>query len=220
MRRARRPRCCSGIDGLIIALASAERDGTDLAGLALSGPLGVAHLADRDRLEAAVAAGVTADEPCDALRRSTRASRQAGTEFDWLSRDPAEVDAYLADPLCGNKMPLTDRRTPPASSVWPSGARAPRPGQVPDGLPVLLLSGRARSRSAGTTPPRSPRWPTLLRAPGPAGGTAGVPRRPARGLQRDQPRRGHRRSDDLARRAGRERTGGVIRRHWLRRCDC
>jgi alpha-beta hydrolase superfamily lysophospholipase len=128
--------------GSIIALASAERSGADLAGLVLSGPIGVApHLADSvTALEEAVAAGA-GDHALDALGAFNQAFEPARTRYDWLSRDPAEVDAYVADPLCGDEMPLTAAY---AAGVFALAVRAATPDAVaalPAGLPVLLLSG-------------------------------------------------------------------------------
>lgn len=129
--------------GSIIALAAAERDGADLVGLVLSGPLGVApHLTDTvSALEEAVAAGA-GDNALDALGAFNQAFEPARTGFDWLSRDPAEVDAYVADPLCGDRMPLTAAY---AAGVFGMAVRVATPEAVaglPDGLPVLLLSGQ------------------------------------------------------------------------------
>jgi alpha-beta hydrolase superfamily lysophospholipase len=128
--------------GSIIALASAERNGADLAALVLSGPIGVApHLADAvTALEEAVAAGA-ADHALDALGAFNEKFEPARTRYDWLSRDPAEVDKYVVDPLSGDEMPLTVAY---AAGVFALAVRAATPealATLPDGLPVLLLSG-------------------------------------------------------------------------------
>jgi alpha-beta hydrolase superfamily lysophospholipase len=129
--------------GSIVALAAAERNGRDLAGLVLSGPIGVApQLADSvTALEEAVAAGA-ADHALDALGAFNEKFEPARTRYDWLSRDPAEVDKYIADPLSGDDVPLTVAY---AAGVFALAVRAATPeavAELPDGLPVLLLSGQ------------------------------------------------------------------------------
>ena len=57
------------------------------------------------------------------------------TPFDWLSRDPAEVDAYIADPLCGFDL------FPASQRSMAQAAPATVPAAPLAGLPVLLVTG-------------------------------------------------------------------------------
>ncbi|MGR6964943.1 alpha/beta fold hydrolase [Geodermatophilus sp. URMC 61] len=136
--------------GSAVALASAERDGADLAGLVLSGPIGVApHLAEAvPQLEAAVAGGL-GDQPMDALGAFNAPFEPARTPYDWLTRDPAEVDAYLADALCGDDVPPTYRYGAGMFVLVTRGASPEGVAGLPDGLPVLLLA-RQRDPVGGT----------------------------------------------------------------------
>jgi len=63
----------------------------------------------------------------------------ARTEFDWLSRDEAEVDAYVTDPLCGGQSTNQLWRDLTGGLLEISAVRALR--QLPASLPVYILGG-------------------------------------------------------------------------------
>lgn len=70
-----------------------------------------------------------------------RAFKPARTEYDWLSRDAAEVDRYIADPWCGFEV---------STQLWidlldalPGLADANNLARIPKALPVYVLAGSA-----------------------------------------------------------------------------
>jgi alpha-beta hydrolase superfamily lysophospholipase len=72
----------------------------------------------------------------------------ARTPFDWLSRDPAEVDKYIADPLCGFQASV---------QLWidlvdalGDIARPSRQANIPKHLPVYVIAGSRDPVSANT----------------------------------------------------------------------
>lgn len=63
----------------------------------------------------------------------------ARTDFDWLSRDEAEVDAYVTDPLCGGQSTNQLWRDLTGGLMEISAVPALR--QLPASLPVYILGG-------------------------------------------------------------------------------
>lgn len=91
------------------------------------------------KLAALVLSGTTLRNPGQPIPDYNGAF-ESRTGYEWLSRDPAEVDAYVSDPLCGfegqeviNGMDRTDpRRVDPLLLA-----------RIPAALPVLLIAGDA-----------------------------------------------------------------------------
>jgi len=93
-----------------------------------------------DLIDALVLSGTAGPSPIrpESLNEGLRPQR---TPYDWLSRDPAEVDKYIADPFCGIRftpqsqasfMTLRERRMDPEALA-----------KVKHGLPVYIFVGDA-----------------------------------------------------------------------------
>ncbi len=61
------------------------------------------------------------------------------TSFDWLSRDRAEVDGYMADPHCG--FPATTSLWVDVLDAMVEIARPERQARIPKDLPLYVFSG-------------------------------------------------------------------------------
>lgn len=132
--------------GSFLSRAYAIRWGHDLTGLVLSGTAGDPGALGRiGRAVALAQARVRGRRhPSGLMDRLTFGQYNAAfkpnrTEFDWLSRDPDEVDKYIADIECGNLFTAGF-----FSDLLDGLTRVNADGEVsrvPKGLPILLVSG-------------------------------------------------------------------------------
>lgn len=68
-----------------------------------------------------------------------KAMKDRRTDFDWLSRDRAEVDLYVADPLCGWDATVSMWRD--VFALIYAGGSSDRLARLPKTLPVHLVGG-------------------------------------------------------------------------------
>ena len=92
------------------------------------------------KIDALVLSGSAARRPGAEIGPYNELFEPTRTEYDWLSRDEAEVDKYIEDPLCGfegqtirNGFDRTDQRR-----IEPQRVK-----MIRDDLPVLLVAGDA-----------------------------------------------------------------------------
>lgn len=135
--------------GSFLARGVIQTAGDRYAGVVLSGT--GAAIADADELIAMTTAVEDAEGPeapsqlfagmFAGFNEDFAATVENPTGFEWLSRDRAEVQAYVDDPWCGG-----DLSNGFVSDMLAAMAQLAEPGaisSIPDGLPILLIAGDA-----------------------------------------------------------------------------
>ena len=132
--------------GSFVVRTYLARHGRGLAGAVLCGtgqpPVAASRLGSMLAQRSAARRGADAKSPFISSLADGAYSRKikdARTPFDWISTDPAQVDAYIADPLCGQMFSLGGYAS--LFDLTAESASAECAGAVPDGLPVLFIAG-------------------------------------------------------------------------------
>jgi alpha-beta hydrolase superfamily lysophospholipase len=93
-----------------------------------------------DRIDALILSGTTLRRPGEAVPAYNADFEPARTPYDWLSRDPVQVDRYVEDPLCGFEGQTVrngfDRNDPRRVDLH-------RLARIRADLPVLVVVGDA-----------------------------------------------------------------------------
>jgi alpha-beta hydrolase superfamily lysophospholipase len=135
--------------GALLAQAYAERFGDELAALVLSGSAGANDdLGEMATMIRGAVDGGLADEPMPMLAAMNEGFEDARTPYDWLSRDPAEVDAYVADPMCGDNAPPTYGFIAEMMDTAVAAMQPEAIARIPTRVPVLLVTGARDVASA------------------------------------------------------------------------
>ncbi len=116
--------------------------GDEIDGVVLSGSAGdMGDLAGTIELIDAIAKDAGEDAPAPTFATFNEPFAPARTEFDWLSRDPDEVDKYIADPFCGDDNPLTLGYVRELMSTLKDAWDPANESRLRKDLPVLFITG-------------------------------------------------------------------------------
>jgi alpha-beta hydrolase superfamily lysophospholipase len=145
--------------GSFMAQAYVQRYGDEIDGLVLSGSSGgMGDMAALVDMLDSIIADAGADTPSPGLGGLNEQFANPRTTFDWLSRDPAEVDKYIADPFCGDDVALSLGFTRGMLAAFAGAVASTTP--VRKDLPVLFITGENDpvSENAKTVRELEARW--------------------------------------------------------------